>query len=367
VSKAPSGAVTVTPAATLSPALPAVAPKAPAPQSITAAAAPTAPAARDGQAELTLQYALREMSLARISGSLYQMGADADEPGFDGGPDTAAQPKHGVSVPNFELAYYETQVYQWKKFVEATRYVTEAERAGGCHVPSQGGQFELRANVNWKNPGYPQTDYHPVVCVSHNDIVAYLAWLNAGSNLSSGGGYIYRLPTEAEWEFAARGGTTTPRPWAEQAGFFGKLWEGTRDTFRGGNRTDQPPSRSCRYANVADEALAKQLEWPGAFNCRDSYAFATGGGWFGRDNLSLYDMLGNAAEWVADCWAPNHEGAPSDGSARLGGAGVDCSKRVIRGGSWASPQAQVRSAARLSQGASYRASDLGFRLARNPL
>jgi formylglycine-generating enzyme required for sulfatase activity len=365
VSKAGPGKVTVTPGSGVVAAgpvsamtLPAAA--APTPAPVPAPAPAAAPAPRDSQGEVTLQYALREMSLARIAGNSFQMGADADEPGFDGQPDAAAQPKHGVSVLNFELAYYETQVHQWKKFVEATRYVTEAERSGGCHVPSRGGQFELRANVNWRNPGYPQTDYHPVVCVSHNDIVAYLAWLNSGS------GVTYRLPTEAEWEFAARGGTTTPRPWAEQAGFFGKLWEGTRDTFRSGNRSDQPTSRSCRYANVADEALDKQLGWPGAFNCRDSYPHATGGGWFGRDNLSLYDMLGNAAEWVADCWAPNHEGAPADGSARLNGPAVDCTKRVVRGGSWASPQAQVRSAARLAQPASYRASDLGFRLARNP-
>ncbi|MCE2914001.1 MAG: SUMF1/EgtB/PvdO family nonheme iron enzyme [Rubrivivax sp.] len=361
VSKTAAGKVTVTPAAT---AAAAVAPALPAMATATATATPApaaAPAARDSEAAVTLQYALREMSLARIGGNTFQMGADADEPGFDGQPDASAQPKRGVMVTNFELAYYETQVYQWKKFIEATRYVTEAERSGGCHVPSKGASFELRANVNWRNPGYAQTDYHPVVCVSYNDVVAYLQWLNSGSSV------VYRLPSEAEWEFAARGGTTTPRPWAEQAGFFGKLWEGTRDTFRsGGNRTDQPPSRSCRYANVADEALDKQLGWPGAFNCRDSYPYATGGGWFGRDNLSLYDMLGNAAEWVEDCWAPNHEAAPNDASPRLNGPTVDCTRRVVRGGSWASPQAQVRSAARLSQPASYRASDLSFRLARNP-
>ena len=181
------GKVTMTPG----PAI-ALAPSgATAPAPVPVAPAPVvALAPRDTQADATLVAALREMSLARITGGSFQMGADADEPGFDGQPDAAAQPRRGVSVGNYELAYYETQVYQWKKFVEATRYVTEAERSGGCHVPGRGGQLELRAGANWRDPGHPQTDYHPVVCVSHNDVVAYLAWLNSGP----GGGTTCACP-----------------------------------------------------------------------------------------------------------------------------------------------------------------------------
>ena len=316
-------------------------------------AAPTA-APVNAEAEQLRYYALREISVARIYGAAFQMGADADEPGEDGQPDLSAQPKREVKPGNYELTYYEVQVGHWKKFADATKYLTEAERPGsvGCHVPVKGGGSTPKAGVNWRAPGYPQTDYHPVMCVSFNDVQAYLQWLNGGVPADKP---RYRLPSEAEWEFAARGGTTSIRPWSESPGFFGRVLGSVK------TKTEQPESRSCRYANVADEAFKKEFDDPGVFNCKDSYPFATGGGWFGRNNFSLYDMLGNAAEWVQDCWNPNHNGAPVDGSVRNGG---DCTRHVVRGGSWASSPTQVRSAARASQPSSYRASDLGFRIAR---
>ena len=295
-------------------------------------------------------YALRELSLARITGAGFQMGAEIDETGDDGQPDESAQPRHDVVVSNFELAYYEVNVGQFKKFVDATAYISEAEssREPGCNVPAKGGHWVLQAGTNWRAPGHPQTDSHPVVCVSFNDVQAYLQWLNSGTER-------YRLPTESEWEFAARGGTTSVRPWSEVAGFFGRMWDAAKPG------SSQPVSRSCRYANVADESLRLQLDWPATFNCKDGYPQAVPGGYFGRNNFSLYDMLGNAAEWVQDCWNPNHNSAPRDSRARSQG---DCTRRVVRGGSWASTPGSIRSAARTSQPVSYRASDLGFRIAR---
>jgi formylglycine-generating enzyme required for sulfatase activity/uncharacterized caspase-like protein len=324
------------------------------------ALAPVAPAAPEqrqipnAEREQIRYYALREMSLARIYGADYQMGADADEQGDDGQPDESAQPKHEVKVGNFELMYYEVNVGQFKKFVDATGYQTEAEHAAqpGCYVPAKGGRFVLQAGTSWRNPGYTQTDSYPVVCVSFNDVQAYLQWLNGTSNER------YRLPSEAEWEFAARAGTTSARPWSEVGGFFARIWNSAKP----GN-ADQPASRACRYANVADESLRTQMDWPLSFNCKDGYASTTGGGYFGRNNFSLYDMLGNAAEWVQDCWNPNHQGASRDSRARLSG---DCTRHVVRGGSWASSPSLVRSAARIAQPHGYRASDLGFRLARSP-
>ncbi len=318
-----------------------------------ALAAPVSPPI-SAEAEQLRYYALREISLSRIYGAAFQMGADADEPGDDGQPDLSAQPKHEVKTGNFELSYYEVQVGHWKKFADATKYLTDAERpgSGGCSVPVKGGGFSEKSGVTWRAPGYTQTDYHPVVCVSFNDVQAYLQWLNSGVPADK---ERFRLPSEGEWEFAARGGTTSIRPWSETPGFFGRMLGVVK------TKTDQPESRSCRYANVADEAFGKEFDQPGVFNCKDSYPYATGGGWFGRNNFSLYDMLGNAAEWVQDCWNPSHEGALANGGVRNSG---DCGRHVVRGGSWASSPAQVRSAARANQPSSYRASDLGFRIAR---
>lgn len=313
--------------------------------------------------------ALRELSLARLTGADFTMGAEADEQGEDGQPDTTAQPTRTVRVANFEMAYYEVKVGQFRKFVDATDYLTEAEAAAkpGCHVPTRGGRWELRADANWRDPGYganhKQTDGHPVVCVSWNDVQAYLQWLNGSPGANTGGTpngttERYRLASEAEWEFAARGGTTTPRPWNEAPGFFGRIW----GVARLGSKPERPVSQSCGYANVADDALRTLLDWPDTLNCEDSYPYAVPGGYFGDNGFDLYDMIGNAAEWVQDCWNPNHQAAPRDARARNSG---DCTRRVVRGGSWASPTASIRSAARSNQPHAYRASDLGFRLVRS--
>jgi formylglycine-generating enzyme required for sulfatase activity len=299
--------------------------------------------------------ALREMSLARLSGAEYLMGAEAEEAGEDGQPDATAQPQHPVRVNNFELTYYEVTVAQFRKFVESSGYVTEAENEAqpGCQVPGKGGQWTLQPTANWRAPGYPQTDSHPVVCVSFNDVQAYLQWLNGQGDKAE----RYRLPSEAEWEFAARAGTTSTRPWSEQGGFFSRMWE------RAKPGSEQPPSRACKNANVADESLRGQLDWPAVLNCSDGYAFTVPGAYFGRNNFGLYDMLGNAAEWTQDCWNANHSSAPRDARVRMDG---DCTRHVVRGGSWASPPASIRSAARASQPHAYRAADLGFRIARTP-
>lgn len=300
------------------------------------------------------QAAIGELSLARLSAGDYPMGAAADDVSDNPEADEAARPQRNVRIGNFELAYYEVTVGQFRKFVEATAYQTEAERPGrspGCHVARNGGDFVIERSANWRSPGFAQTDSHPVVCVSWNDTQAYIAWLN-------GGAAGYRLPSEAEWEYAARGGSVTPRPWSDTGNFFARVFQSNK-----GTDPDQPPSRACRNANVADESLKKLLAWPVTHNCSDGQAYSSSGGYFGRNGFSLYDMIGNVSEWTQDCWNPNHSGAPLDGKARTSG---DCSQRVIRGGSWSSGPAYARSAARQKNAASYRAADLGFRLAKNP-
>ena len=294
--------------------------------------------------------ALRELSLARITGAEYTMGADPTEPGDNGPPDESASPQRSVKVGHLELAPYEVTVAQFRKFVEATGFVTEAERPGqgGCHGPGKAGAWVPKASTHWRAPGHVQTDSHPVVCVSFADVQAYLLWLNGSAER-------YRLASEAEWEFAARGGTTSPRPWSDAGGFFARAWGAVKPG------SSEPASRACKYANVADESARKQLELPATVNCDDGYPTAVPGGYYSRNNFGLYDMIGNVAEWTPDCWNASHAGAAPD--ARVRGQG-DCSRRVVRGGSWASAPHTVRSAARLSQPQNYRSADLGFRIAR---
>ena len=112
--------------------------------------------------------AVGEMSLARLTGTRFQMGADSAELAENGHSDESAQPRHEVAVANFELAYYEVTVGQFRKFVEATGYLTEAERPAnpGCHVPAKGRQWLLQPAAQWRAPCFAQTDSHPVVCIS---------------------------------------------------------------------------------------------------------------------------------------------------------------------------------------------------------
>lgn len=133
----------------------------------------------------------------------------------------------------------------------------------------------------------------------------------------------YRLPTEAEGEYAARAGVTTAH-----------YWDKAQD------------SSQCKFANGAD-AKAKQLNpnWTVA-NCDDGYTYTAPVASFRPNPFHLYDMLGNAWEWTADCWHDSYANAPVDGSAWLEGNGGDCTRRVVRGGSWIVSPQDLRSAYR---------------------
>jgi formylglycine-generating enzyme required for sulfatase activity len=223
-------------------------------------------------------------------------------------------------------------VGEFRAFVDATGYRTEAEQGQGCRV-WDGAKWAYDAKRSWRAPGFPQGDDHPVVCVSWNDAREYLKWLSEKANQS------YRLPSEAEWEYAARAGTTTARFWGE--------------------RSDQ----ACAFANVADKSLKSKypdFPWP-IHECDDRHVYTAPGGTFKANAFGLLDMLGNAWEWTEDCYNDSYKGAPSDGSAWTDG---DCGGRVLRGGSWSDEPAFVRSAVRNWVVAVDRSNDLGFRPAR---
>jgi len=252
----------------------------------------------------------------------FLMGSNVDEP--DQGPG------RWVAMPRaFGVGKYEVTKAQFARFVRESGHST----SGGCFVWS-GSRYEQDATKNWRNPGFPQTDKDPVVCVNFGDAKAYTEWLA----MKTGKGY--RLLTEAEWEYAARAGTQTSRPWGDNAG------------------------NACRYANVAD-AMAKR-DVPGTASwifheCNDKRAYTAPVGSYRPNAFGLYDMLGNAWEWTADCWGDEYADAPAAGRD---GASSACGQRVLRGGAWVDSPLFVRYDFRFSIGADDRDCYIGFRVAR---
>lgn len=174
----------------------------------------------------------------------------------------------------------------------------------------------------------------PVLYVNFDMAVGYTQWLSRKT------GKQYGLPSEAQWEYAARGGTTTPWFWGEES------------------------TRACEFGNVGDDALREvRPEWP-LHDCNDGYARTTAPvGSFKPNGFGLYDMVGNAWEWVEDCDNPSYEGAPADGSAWLAG---DCVRRLVRGGGWYNKPETMRSALRYAGDDPTRQNNtLGFRVVRS--
>ena len=254
----------------------------------------------------------------------FAMGSPPDEEGRYGNEDPVREVALGES---FAVGVREVTRGQYAAFVRESGY------AGGssCWVYEEG-EWKERAARGWRDPGYGQTGDHPVVCVSWTDALAYVEWLSRKT------GAAYRLPSEAEWEYAARGGTPMSRHWGDDS------------------------SDQCLYANGADQA-AKRREagWTLVASCDDGYLATSPVGRFEANAFGLRDALGNAWEWTRDCWNESHRSAPGDGRARERG---DCSRRVRRGGSWSSFPRFLRSASRYWNGFDRRVSDVGFRVAR---
>jgi formylglycine-generating enzyme required for sulfatase activity len=235
-------------------------------------------------------------------------------------------PQHTVSIKAFALGKYDVTSEEFLTFLRETGYQPAA-----CnpildmkwHSPGRGRAY---------SPYYGEPLKWPAVCLDWRDAEAYITWLNVKARLAHPAPDRptgpYRLPTEAEWEYAARAGTTTARWWGNDVGI-GKA--------------------NCNGCGSKwDNRLLADV---------DSFA---------PNPFGLYGMLGNAWQWTADCWHPNYVRAPEDGSAWTEKA---CSKYVIRGGSWDNLPIFVRSATRSRSGpggAEYDYSSLtGFRVARN--
>ena len=208
--------------------------------------------------------------------------------------DNNARPLHEVVIGQpFYLGKYPVTRGQYAAFVKATDYKDDGGR--------------------WRSVEFQNSDDHPVVRVSADDAETYAKWLSADT------GQTYRLPTEAEWEYAARAGTTTARFWG--------------DDFKA----------HAAYAH------------------NDGNGTAPVGGGRQANGFGLVDMLGNVWEWCADPWHGDYDGAPGDGSAWEGG---DPGRGVLRGGSWNNDPRILRAGVRYYIDRGYRNGVVGFRLAR---
>jgi formylglycine-generating enzyme required for sulfatase activity len=241
-----------------------------------------------------------------------QMGSPPEE--ADRNPD---EQLHVVQISKpFAVGETEVTLGYYRQFVEATGYRPAAGSGTPCLRPDKDWQQLVEDwSLSWESPGYEVTDRYPVTCVSWLDARAFARWLSEQT------GYRYRLPTELEWEYAARAGTSSSRFWGDD------------------------PKAGCRNANTAD--------------CDDNYTYAAPAGTFPPNAFGLRDMLGNLAEWTCSEYGKGYRGAETECSDETAAG-----PRVFRGGSWLDAPQLVRSAARDGAPPKLRLNTVGFRLVR---
>ncbi len=257
-------------------------------------------------------------------------------------------PMKTVTIKQFAVGRFNVTRGQWAAFVAATNRAVPGGCAWSGLKDSTLKDWEIHPDASWKKLGFPQDDDHPVVCITWFDAQDYVNWLSQKT------GGTYRLLTEAEWEYAARAGTTTPYPWG--------------------------PVASHENANYGLDSGF----FIGHVSGRDQWEKTSPVGSFPPNAFGLYDMHGNVLQFVEDCFSESYEDLPTDGSAyrkniRLKMTGRfsfmdgsnSCSYRICRGGDWANPPAMIRSAFRNwapgPGGATlqnYRSAGVGFRVAK---
>jgi formylglycine-generating enzyme required for sulfatase activity len=249
----------------------------------------------------------------------YTMGSVSNE--ADRRPDEGDRQRVRIDYP-FAVSEYPITVGQFDRFVQDSHYSPD----DGCFTPEEGDQ--PKHGRNWRVPSFKQSLADPVVCMNWTDAQAYVAWLSTKT------GHIYRLLSEAEYEYATRAGSAT------------RFWWGNA------------PDEACSYANGVDlDAVVRFPGWK-ATNCHDGYVFTSPVGHFKPNQFGLYDMAGNAWSWLSDCWP-----GPAINSRRDVPVS-DCERRALRGGSWGNGPADLRSAARYGDAIRMRGANYGFRVAR---
>jgi formylglycine-generating enzyme required for sulfatase activity len=292
----------------------------------------------------------------------FRMGSPADRAMSE-----SESPRHPVTFDSaFAVGRHEVTKVQYAAFIKDSGY---APAGKGCQILKHP-ELEWVADdsKDWRDPGFPAGDDHPVVCVNWDDAKAYVEWLGKKT------GKAYRLLSEAEWEYAALAGSNNPRPGGDDEKntcAHGNVWDETYEKERG-----LPTRREGGMANRAAGTGPTSRDRPGnPFEtkkqswyleihwCSDAYSYTAPAGKFLANKFGLHDMIGNAWEWVEDCLNFTYSGAPGDGSAWRGG---NCDSRVLRGGSWSSAPLDTRAVQRIFRAKSVRRSDMGFRVARAP-
>jgi formylglycine-generating enzyme required for sulfatase activity len=263
----------------------------------------------------------------------FRMGSNDGERTRPEGPIRLVAVKRAFALGKFELTLAE-----FRRFVSATGY----QVAPGCRAQGKRDAVTARveladdAQASWQEPRFAtrQAETAPVVCVGRIDALAYVAWLSQTT------GKIYRLPSEAEWEYAAGAGASSIYPW--------------------GNN----PDNGCGYANLYDQAGRKANDFGWGFvDCDDGAAELSQVGRYAANAFGLHDMIGNVWEWTADCYRETYDNAPVDGSAVAGG--TDCALWSVRGGAWMTRPSRQRLSFRGRDPNDARYSFFGFRVARN--
>jgi len=266
------------------------------------------PAFASAPRQYTIEVDGLELQLVTLPPGSFMMGSES------GGGDE--KPVHKVTIDySFDIGRTEVTVGQFKEFAEATGHKTDAElHAGAWHCPCPDRLGYARGR-NWHDPGFDQTDEYPVVCVSYNDAKAFCEWLSEQS------GQYFRLPTEAEWEYACRAGTT--------GDYAGDLHE-----------------MAWFDMTSSDGTLRVASKRPN--------------GW------GLCDMHGNVWEWCQDIYHWHYRDAPADGSANTNPdvPAEAASRRVLRGGAWCRPKTSCTSSSRFGAHSTFRETGTGFRIVR---
>jgi formylglycine-generating enzyme required for sulfatase activity len=258
------------------------------------------------------------LEMVLIPAGTFMMGSPQSEAERN---DDETQHQVTISKPFYMGKYPVTQA-QWQRFVTATSYKSDAETSGGAYFWN-GSEWKMDPNKNWKSPGYKQQANHPLVCVSWNDVQQFLGWLNS---LGLKDARNFQSPSEAQWEYACRAGSTTP--------------------YHFGNQLNGTQANCCGNNSYGTDKKGPYL------------GKTTPVGKYPANAWGLNDMHGNVWEWCADRYGDYPTGSVTDPNGSATG-----SARVFRGGSWYDDAVFCRSANRNGSNAPDRYDFLGFRVA----